>query len=182
MTPEPLPSEKLAIQSRGDRSHHHPDIDEGSRPMDLLVGGPFVLVVEDDVSLQRALGGLLRRRGFAPVEAATVATAIRQAKEHSLTAVILDLLLELPSSSRARTPRSRAVRLRRTAVSTSRQGWRRTWCGSTRRLRPVRSAAGAPSALPSPEETEAAACQATTVSGFTRTSPPASRSRETSPE
>ena len=55
---------------------------------------PIVLVVEDEASLQRALGGLLRRQGFAPLEATTVATAIDQAEGHPLTAVILDLLLD----------------------------------------------------------------------------------------
>jgi DNA-binding response OmpR family regulator len=53
-----------------------------------------VLVVEDDASLQRALGGLLRRQGFTPVEATAVAGAIQAAEQHSLNAVILDLLLD----------------------------------------------------------------------------------------
>jgi DNA-binding response OmpR family regulator len=55
---------------------------------------PTVLVVEDDASLQRALGGLLGREGFAPVEAATVAGAIRAADQHKVDAIILDLLLD----------------------------------------------------------------------------------------
>ena len=55
---------------------------------------PTVLVVEDDASLQRALGGLLGREGFAPVEAATVAGAIRAAEQRPVDAVILDLLLD----------------------------------------------------------------------------------------
>jgi two-component system OmpR family response regulator len=62
--------------------------------MDSPAGSPIVLVVEDDASLQRALGGLLQRRGFAPVEATTVASAIRAAEEHPVNAVILDLLLD----------------------------------------------------------------------------------------
>ena len=52
------------------------------------------MVVEDDAALQRALGGLLGRQGFATVEATSVATAIRQAEGHSVNAVILDLLLD----------------------------------------------------------------------------------------
>ena len=56
--------------------------------------GRIVLVVEDDASLQRALGGLLRRQGFSPVEATTVASAIQAAERQSLDAVILDLLLD----------------------------------------------------------------------------------------
>jgi len=56
--------------------------------------GQTVLVVEDDVSLQRALGGLLGRQGFSPVVATTVAGAIQAAGEHSLNAVILDLSLD----------------------------------------------------------------------------------------
>ena len=55
---------------------------------------PTVLVVEDDASLQRALGGLLRRHGFTPVEATAVAGAIEAAEQHPLNAVILDLLLD----------------------------------------------------------------------------------------
>ncbi len=53
-----------------------------------------MLVVEDDGALQRALGGLLRRHGFSPVEATTVAGAIHAAEQHSLNAIILDLLLD----------------------------------------------------------------------------------------
>jgi DNA-binding response OmpR family regulator len=55
---------------------------------------PTVLIVEDDASLQRALGGLLGREGFSPVEAATVAGAIRAAGQRPVDAVILDLLLD----------------------------------------------------------------------------------------
>jgi DNA-binding response OmpR family regulator len=62
--------------------------------MNSPAGPPVVLVVEDDASLQRALGGLLRRQGFAPVEATTVAAAIHEAEEHSVNAIILDLLLD----------------------------------------------------------------------------------------
>ena len=62
--------------------------------MNSAAGPPIVLVVEDDASLQRALGGLLRRQGFAPVEATTVGAAIHQAQGHSLNAIILDLLLD----------------------------------------------------------------------------------------
>jgi two-component system, OmpR family, response regulator VanR len=62
--------------------------------MDSPAAPSTVLVVEDDTSLQRALGGLLRRAGFASVEATTVNAAIREANEHSLNAVILDLLLD----------------------------------------------------------------------------------------
>jgi two-component system, NtrC family, nitrogen regulation response regulator NtrX len=53
-----------------------------------------VLVVEDDASLQRALGGLLKRQGFSPVTATTVSSAIQATGQHSLDAVILDLLLD----------------------------------------------------------------------------------------
>jgi DNA-binding response OmpR family regulator len=53
-----------------------------------------VLVVEDDASLQRALSGLLQRRGFSSVEASTVASAIDAAQQHRPNAVILDLLLD----------------------------------------------------------------------------------------
>ena len=56
--------------------------------------GQIVLVVEDDAALQRALGGLLGRQGFSPVVATTVAGAIQAAEQHSLNAVILDLLLD----------------------------------------------------------------------------------------
>jgi DNA-binding response OmpR family regulator len=62
--------------------------------MNAAAESPVVLVVEDDVSLQRALGGLLRRQGFEPVEAANVAAAIQGAEQHSLNAIILDLLLD----------------------------------------------------------------------------------------
>jgi DNA-binding response OmpR family regulator len=55
---------------------------------------PTVLVVEDDASLQRALGGLLAREKFSPIEATTVAGAIRAAEQHRVDAVILDLLLD----------------------------------------------------------------------------------------
>jgi DNA-binding response OmpR family regulator len=51
------------------------------------------LVVEDDPSLQRALGGLLERKGFTSLDATTVAAAIREAEKHPVNAVILDLLL-----------------------------------------------------------------------------------------
>lgn len=54
----------------------------------------IVLVVEDDTALQRALGGLLGRQGFSPVTATTVAGAIRAADEHTVDAIILDLLLD----------------------------------------------------------------------------------------
>ena len=54
----------------------------------------IVLVVEDDAALQRALGGLLGRQGFSPVTATTVAGAIRAADEHTVDAIILDLLLD----------------------------------------------------------------------------------------
>ena len=56
--------------------------------------GQIVLVVEDDAALQRALGGLLGRQGFSPVVATTVAGAIQAAEQHSVNAVILDLLLD----------------------------------------------------------------------------------------
>ena len=62
--------------------------------MDRPEGSPVVLVVEDDASLQRALGGLLRTKGCTPVDAASVPTAIRKAEEHSLNAIILDLSLD----------------------------------------------------------------------------------------
>jgi DNA-binding response OmpR family regulator len=54
----------------------------------------IVLVVEDDASLQRALGGLLGRKGFSPVTATNVSGAIRAAEQRPLDAVILDLLLD----------------------------------------------------------------------------------------
>ena len=65
-----------------------------SSSMDAPAGPSIVLVVEDDASLQRALGGLLRRQGFTPVEATSVVAAIDEANEHSLNAVILDLSLD----------------------------------------------------------------------------------------
>ena len=62
--------------------------------MDAPVTPRIVLVVEDDASLQRALTGLLGRQGFTPVTATTVSGAIREAGQHSLDAIILDLLLD----------------------------------------------------------------------------------------
>jgi DNA-binding response OmpR family regulator len=75
------------------RFDYNSDIDDGSRMMDPPSGPPTVLVVEDDASLQRALGGLLHRQGFTSLEATSVAAAIHEAEEHSVKAVILDLLL-----------------------------------------------------------------------------------------
>jgi DNA-binding response OmpR family regulator len=62
--------------------------------MDAPAGQRIVLVVEDDPSLQRALGALLGRQGFSPIPATTVSGAIREAEQHSVDAVILDLLLD----------------------------------------------------------------------------------------
>ena len=55
---------------------------------------PVVLVVDDDDAIQRSLGGLLRRHGFAPVRAMTIAAAVTAAEEQPLDAVILDLSLK----------------------------------------------------------------------------------------
>jgi CheY-like chemotaxis protein len=82
----------LAEPQGSDRSDYNHFAD-GSRRMNPSGGPPIVLVVEDDASLQRALGGLLQRKGFTPVEAATVEGAIRGAEAHPVNAVILDLLL-----------------------------------------------------------------------------------------
>lgn len=51
-------------------------------------------LVEDDASLQRALGGVLRGHGFTRAEATTVAAAIAATEEQPVAAVVLDLALE----------------------------------------------------------------------------------------
>ena len=62
--------------------------------MDAANAPQTVLVVEDEAALQRALGALLGRQGFSVVTATTVSGAIREARQHSLAAIILDLLLD----------------------------------------------------------------------------------------
>ncbi|HEY6360492.1 MAG TPA: response regulator [Vicinamibacterales bacterium] len=55
---------------------------------------PVVLIVDDDPSVRRALGGVLRGNGFTTAEAATVGAAIAATEQQSLAAVVLDLTLE----------------------------------------------------------------------------------------
>ena len=55
---------------------------------------PVVLIVDDDPSIRRALGGVLRGHGFSTAEATTVAAAMAVTEQQSLAAVVLDLTLE----------------------------------------------------------------------------------------
>jgi two-component system phosphate regulon response regulator OmpR len=51
------------------------------------------MVVDDDPSIQRAVGRMLALEGFIPVEALTVDDAKRGVARHRLGAIVLDLLL-----------------------------------------------------------------------------------------
>ena len=67
----------------------------GRRLMDLSEHKPLVvLIVDDDASIRRALGGMLRKSGFTTVEATTVAGAIAATGQQPLAAVVLDLSLD----------------------------------------------------------------------------------------
>jgi DNA-binding response OmpR family regulator len=52
------------------------------------------LIVDDDASIRRALGGVLRGHGFATAEATTVAAAVAAAEQQAPAAVVLDLTLD----------------------------------------------------------------------------------------
>jgi DNA-binding response OmpR family regulator len=52
-----------------------------------------VLVVEDDLTARRAITLILRKLGFAPSEAATVAEALRKLTDRRPEWVLLDLML-----------------------------------------------------------------------------------------
>jgi DNA-binding response OmpR family regulator len=52
------------------------------------------LIVDDDPSIRRALGGVLRHHRFTTAEATTVAAAIAAAGHQPPAAVVLDLTLE----------------------------------------------------------------------------------------
>jgi DNA-binding response OmpR family regulator len=53
-----------------------------------------VLIVDDDVSIRRALGGVLRGHGFTTAEATSVAAAVAATEEQTPAAVVLDMTLD----------------------------------------------------------------------------------------
>ena len=53
--------------------------------------GDAVLIVDDEAAIRRLLGGVLKRAGFEPVEAATGREAVRLASARRPAAVLLDL-------------------------------------------------------------------------------------------
>lgn len=65
----------------------------GEEGVDATLAGTRLLVVEDDELVLRAIGKFLRRWGFTPVEARSVADAVKLAQETDLSLAILDYSL-----------------------------------------------------------------------------------------
>jgi two-component system response regulator RegX3 len=79
-----------AGRSGGERQHAHPDPDvEGVIPK----RGELVLLVEDETSISEPFSSALRREGFVPVLAASVAEARAVLRESEPDIVLLDLML-----------------------------------------------------------------------------------------